>query len=110
MKLLSLNPNDSVAAVTLDKEALQSAFFIVFPTVSARVFTIYCDQFAVAHPFKARSVGSRPPREQGRPGGKISRAKRAPKILRLINGVGSAFTCALSTESVADYSTQAFTH
>ena len=35
---LSLSPNNSVAAVTLEKEALLHAFFIVFAAVMARVF------------------------------------------------------------------------
>ena len=36
MKPLSLSPNDSVAAVTLENEALLHAFFIVFAAVLAR--------------------------------------------------------------------------
>ena len=35
---MSLNPNDSVAAVTLENEAVLYVFFIVFATVMARVF------------------------------------------------------------------------
>ena len=38
MKSLSLRPNDSVAAVTLEKEVLLYAFFIVFAAVTARIF------------------------------------------------------------------------
>ena len=38
MKPLSLSPNDLVAAVTLENEALLYVFFIVFATVMARVF------------------------------------------------------------------------
>ena len=38
MKPLSLSPNDSVAAVTLENEALLYAFFIVFAAVMACVF------------------------------------------------------------------------
>ena len=39
MKLLSLSPNDSVAAVTLEDEAYCTyAFFIVFAAVMARIF------------------------------------------------------------------------
>ena len=34
----SLSPNDLVAAVTLEKEALLHAFFIVFTAVIASVF------------------------------------------------------------------------
>ena len=41
LKPLSLNPNNSVATVTLENEALLSAFFIVFATIMAQVFTIY---------------------------------------------------------------------
>ena len=35
MKLLSLSPNDLIAAVTVENEAL---LFIVFATVMARIF------------------------------------------------------------------------
>ena len=38
MKLLSLSPNDSVAAVMLENEALLYAFFIVLAAVMAHVF------------------------------------------------------------------------
>ena len=38
MKLLLLSPNDSVAAVTLENEALLYTFFIVFAAVMACVF------------------------------------------------------------------------
>ena len=38
-KPLSLSPNDSVAAVTLENETLLYAFFIAFTAVMARVFT-----------------------------------------------------------------------
>ena len=38
MKPLSLSLNDSVAAVTLENEALQYAIFIVFAAVIASVF------------------------------------------------------------------------
>ena len=40
MKPLSLNPNNSVAAVTLENDALLSVFFIVFGAVMACVFSI----------------------------------------------------------------------
>ena len=42
MKPLSLSFNDSVAAVTLENEALLYAFFIVFAAIMACVFM--CDQ------------------------------------------------------------------
>ena len=45
LKLLSLNPQYSDAAVTLENEALLFALFIVFATVIAHAFTTYCDQF-----------------------------------------------------------------
>ena len=38
MKPLSLSPNDSVAAVTLENEALLYTFFIVFAGVMAHIF------------------------------------------------------------------------
>ena len=38
MKPLSLSPNDWIAAVTLENDALLYAFFIVFAAVMARVF------------------------------------------------------------------------
>ena len=47
MKLLSLNLSNSVAAVTLENEALLS---VVFGAVMARVITIYCEQFTLAFP------------------------------------------------------------
>ena len=45
LKLLSLNPQYSDAAVTLENEALLFALFIVFASVIAHAFTTYCDQF-----------------------------------------------------------------
>ena len=44
LKPLSLSPNGSVAAVTLENEALLYAFFIVFAAVMARIFAIYCER------------------------------------------------------------------
>ena len=44
MKLLSLNPNNSVVTVRLENKAL---LFTVFATVIARVFTINCEKFTV---------------------------------------------------------------
>ena len=41
---MPLSPNDSVAAVTLENEALLYAFFIVFAAVIARAFAIYCER------------------------------------------------------------------
>ena len=38
MKPLLLSPNYSIAAVTLENDALLYAFFIVFAAVMARVF------------------------------------------------------------------------
>ena len=41
LKPSSLRPNDSLAAVTLENEALLYAFFIVFAALMERVFAIY---------------------------------------------------------------------
>ena len=41
LKPLLLNPNDSVAAVTLVNEVLLSEYFFVFMVVAARLFVIY---------------------------------------------------------------------
>ena len=41
MKPLSPSPNDSVAAVTLENEALLYPFLIVFAAVMACVFAFY---------------------------------------------------------------------
>ena len=41
MKPLSLSPNDLVAVVTLENEALLHAFLIVFAAIMAHVFA--CD-------------------------------------------------------------------
>ena len=47
LKPLSLSPNDSVGAVTLENGALLYAFFIVFAAVTARAYScaIYCERF-----------------------------------------------------------------
>ena len=42
---MSLSPNDSVAAVTLENEALLYAFFIVFAAIMAAYScAIYCER------------------------------------------------------------------